>query len=67
MCDVCQMGEQVKSYFKSIHKVSISRLLQLLHVDLFGSTRVASLGGAYYTFKIIDDYSRYTLGCILYS
>ncbi|XP_058002298.1 uncharacterized protein LOC131179464 [Hevea brasiliensis] len=58
--DVCQMGKQVKRTFKSIHKVSTSRPLQLLHIDLFGPTRVASLGGAYYTFVIIDDYSRYT-------
>ncbi|KAG8645564.1 hypothetical protein MANES_10G076205v8 [Manihot esculenta] len=49
VCDACQMGKQVKSSFKAINKVISSRPLQLLHMDLFGPTRVA-----------IDDYSRYT-------
>ncbi|KAG8633954.1 hypothetical protein MANES_18G143201v8 [Manihot esculenta] len=51
ICDACQMGKQVKSSFKAINKVISSRPLQLLHMDLFGPTRVA-----------IDDYSRYTWG-----
>ncbi|KAG8650828.1 hypothetical protein MANES_07G075728v8 [Manihot esculenta] len=60
VCDVCQMGKQIKSSFKSINKVITSRPLQLLHMDLFGSTRVASLGGMHYGFVIVDDYSKYT-------
>ncbi|KAG8634434.1 hypothetical protein MANES_17G033205v8 [Manihot esculenta] len=60
VCDACQMGKQVKSSFKSINKVISSRPLQLLHMDLFGPTRVASLGGMHYGFVIVDDYSRYT-------
>ncbi|KAG8642634.1 hypothetical protein MANES_12G103911v8 [Manihot esculenta] len=58
VCDACQMGKQVKSSFKSINKVITSRPLQLLHMDLFGPTRVASLGGMHYGFVIVDDYSR---------
>ncbi|OAY43379.2 hypothetical protein MANES_08G063666v8 [Manihot esculenta] len=60
VCDACQMGKQVKSSFKAINKVISSRTLQLLHMDLFGPTRVASLGGMHYGFVIVDDYSRYT-------
>ena len=60
VCDACQMGKQVKSSFKAINKVISSRPLQLLHMDLFGPTRVASLGGMHYGFVIVDDYSRYT-------
>ena len=29
-------------------------------MDLFGPTRVASLGGMHYAYVLIDDYSRYT-------
>ncbi len=60
VCDACQMGKQVKNSCKPIYRVSTSRPLQLLHMDLFGSIRVASLGGTHYTFVIVDDYSRYT-------
>ena len=29
-------------------------------MDLFGPTRVTSLGGIYYAYILVDDYSRYT-------
>ena len=29
-------------------------------MDLFGPTRVASLGGMHYAYILVDDYSRYT-------
>ncbi|KAG8639484.1 hypothetical protein MANES_14G146816v8 [Manihot esculenta] len=58
VCDAYRMGKQVKISFKSINKVITSRPLQLLHMDLFGPTRVASLGGMHYGFIIVDDYSR---------
>ena len=34
-------------------------------MDLFGPTRVASLGGMYYAYVLVDDYSRYTWECFL--
>ena len=34
-------------------------------MDLFGPTRVASLGGMHYAYVMVDDYSRYTLMCFL--
>jgi hypothetical protein len=40
--------------------VSSKRILDLLHVDLFGPPSHASLGGNKYCFVIVDDYSRYT-------
>jgi transposase InsO family protein len=40
--------------------MSTSRPLQLFHMDLFGPTRYASVGGNLYYLVIIDDYSRYT-------
>ena len=34
--------------------------LELLHMDLFGSSRTPSLGEKTYVFVIVDDFSRYT-------
>ena len=60
ICGACQMGKQVKSSFKAKNKVTTTRPLQLLHMDLFGPCRVASLGGKHYAYVIVDDYSRFT-------
>ena len=59
VCDACQFGKQVKSSFKSKKFISTSRPLQLLHMDLFGPSRTASLGGKHYAFVIVDDFSRF--------
>ena len=40
--------------------ISTSRPLELLHMDLFGPSRNASLNGSKYVFVIVDDYSRFT-------
>ena len=60
ICDVGQFGKQVRNSFKSKNLVSTSRLLELLHVDLFGPMDMISMGGKSYGFVIIDDYSRFT-------
>ena len=60
ICDACQFGKQVKTSFKTKMHISTSRPLELLHMDLFGPSRIASLGGKYYAFVIIDDFSRFT-------
>ena len=60
VCEACQMGKQVKTSFKSKNFISTSRPLQLLHLDLFGPSRIQSLGGKSYAFVIVDDYSRFT-------
>jgi len=54
------MGKQTKSSFKPINVVSTTRPLELLHMDLFGPSITMSLGGNYYGFVIVDDYSRFT-------
>ena len=59
-CDACQFGKQVKSTFKSKKFISTSRPLQLLHMDLFGPSRTASLDGKHYAFVIVDNFSRFT-------
>jgi transposase InsO family protein len=40
--------------------MSTSRVLELLHMNLFGPTIYKSLGGNLYCLVIVDDYSRYT-------
>jgi hypothetical protein len=40
--------------------ISSKRILELLHVDLFGPPSHASFGGMKYCLVIVDDYSRYT-------
>jgi len=60
ICDACQLGKQIKSSFKEKKFISTTRPLQLLHMDLFGPNRVASMNGKVYAFVIVDDYSRYT-------
>ena len=34
-------------------------------MDLFGLTRVASVGGMHYAYVLVDDYSRFTWVCFL--
>ena len=60
LCDACQRGKQIKSSFKAKDIVSTKRPLELLHLDLFGPSRIQSLNGSKYAFVIVDDYSRFT-------
>ena len=50
----------MKTSFKPKTHHSSSKPLQLLHLDLFGPSRTASLGGKHYAFVIVDDFSRFT-------
>ena len=60
LCDACQKRKQVRVPFKSKNIVSITQPLQLLLMDLFGTSRTMSFDGNYYTLVIVDDYSRFT-------
>ena len=60
LCDACQKGKQTRASFKSKNIVSTTQPLQLLHMGLFGPSRVMSFGGSYYALAIVDDYTRYT-------
>ena len=50
----------MRKSFKSKNIVSTSRPLELLHLDLFGPTRITSLGGSKYRLVVVDDFSRFT-------
>jgi hypothetical protein len=59
-CSACQAGKQVANTHLTKAYMSTSRVLELLHMDLFGPTTYKSLGGNLYCLVIVDDYSRYT-------
>ena len=59
-CDACKLGKHHKSSLSVKDWSSTSRPLQLVHLDLFGPSKTASMGGMTYCFVIVDDYSRFT-------
>ncbi|GJV71514.1 retrovirus-related pol polyprotein from transposon TNT 1-94 [Tanacetum coccineum] len=59
-CDACNIGKQVHASHKAKNMVLTTKCLELLHMDLFGSSAVQSYEGNFYTLVIVDDYSRYT-------
>ncbi|GJU11485.1 retrovirus-related pol polyprotein from transposon TNT 1-94 [Tanacetum coccineum] len=57
-CDVCKIGKQAHASHKAKNIISMTKFLELLHMDLFGPSAVRSYGGNLYTLVIVDDYSR---------
>src|SRR3954470_24926359 len=60
LCEACQKGKFSRPAFKSKNVVSSSRPLELLHIDLFGPVKTASVRRKKYGLVIVDDYSRWT-------
>ncbi|GJT39172.1 integrase, catalytic region, zinc finger, CCHC-type containing protein [Tanacetum coccineum] len=60
LCSSCEMSKAKRSSFKSKYVPSSKGRLNLLHMDLCGPMRVASINGKKYILVIVDDYSRYT-------
>nr|GEW50631.1 putative reverse transcriptase domain-containing protein [Tanacetum cinerariifolium] len=58
--DACKIGKQAHASHKAKNVVSMSRCLELLHMDLFGPSAVRSYEENCYTLVIVDDYSRFT-------
>ncbi|GKC02529.1 putative ribonuclease H-like domain-containing protein [Tanacetum coccineum] len=59
-CVACQKGKQHRASCKTKIVSSISQPLQMVHVDLFGSTFVKSLMKKIYYLVVTDDYSRFS-------
>ncbi|GJS44987.1 retrovirus-related pol polyprotein from transposon TNT 1-94 [Tanacetum coccineum] len=55
--DACKIGKQAHASHKAKNIVSITRCLELFHMDLFGPSAVRSYEGNRYTLVIVDDYS----------
>nr|GEZ83067.1 hypothetical protein [Tanacetum cinerariifolium] len=59
-CSSCELGKAKQKSFHTKLTPSLKRWLHLLHMDLCGLMRVASINGKSYVLVIVDDYSRYT-------
>ncbi|GJS89151.1 retrovirus-related pol polyprotein from transposon TNT 1-94 [Tanacetum coccineum] len=60
MCSACAMGKSKKKLHKPKSEDTNQEKLYLLHMDLCGPMRVASVNGKKYILIIVDDYSRFT-------
>ncbi|KAK4411815.1 Retrovirus-related Pol polyprotein from transposon RE1 [Sesamum angolense] len=59
ICDVCPMAKQSRLPFQTSTSKS-STLFELIHIDLWGPYKHASLSGCHFFLTIVDDYSRTT-------
>nr|GEY71206.1 reverse transcriptase domain-containing protein [Tanacetum cinerariifolium] len=60
LCSSYELGKAKRKSFHTKLNPSSKRRLQLLHMDLCGPMRVASINGNRYVLVSVDDYSRYT-------
>nr|GEY39383.1 hypothetical protein [Tanacetum cinerariifolium] len=64
LCPSCEQGNSKRASHPSKPVPNSRQRLQLLHMDLCGPMRIASINGKRYVLVIVDDYSRYT--CVLF-
>ncbi|GJW57094.1 retrovirus-related pol polyprotein from transposon TNT 1-94 [Tanacetum coccineum] len=67
LCSACERGKSKKASHPPKLVPSNHSKLELLHMDLCGPMRVASINGKKYILVIVDDYSRYTWVYFLHS
>ncbi|GJV67811.1 retrovirus-related pol polyprotein from transposon TNT 1-94 [Tanacetum coccineum] len=67
LCSACERGKSKKASHPLKIVQSDHSKLELLHMDLCGPMRVASINGKKYILVIVDDYSRYTWVYFLHS
>nr|GEU68089.1 integrase, catalytic region, zinc finger, CCHC-type, peptidase aspartic, catalytic [Tanacetum cinerariifolium] len=60
LCSACEQWKSKKASLSSKLVPSTESKLELLHMDLCGPMRVASINGKKYILVMFDDYSRYT-------
>ncbi|GJW26753.1 retrovirus-related pol polyprotein from transposon TNT 1-94 [Tanacetum coccineum] len=60
LCSACVMGKSKKKPHKPKSEDTNQEKLYLLHMDLYGPMRVASVNGKKYILVIVNDYSRFT-------
>ncbi|GKC63853.1 retrovirus-related pol polyprotein from transposon TNT 1-94 [Tanacetum coccineum] len=60
LCSTCAMGKSKKKPYKPKSEDTNQEKLFLLHMDLCGLMRFASVNGKKYILVIVDDYSRFT-------
>ncbi|GJV32613.1 retrovirus-related pol polyprotein from transposon TNT 1-94 [Tanacetum coccineum] len=60
LCSACEQGKSKKASLPPKLVLSTESKLELLHMNLCGPMRVASINGKKYILVIVDDYYRYT-------
>ncbi|GJT92010.1 retrovirus-related pol polyprotein from transposon TNT 1-94 [Tanacetum coccineum] len=60
LCPSCEQGKSKRASHPPKLVPNSKQRLHLLHMDLCGPMRIASINGKRYVFVIVDDYSRYT-------
>ncbi|GJS76498.1 retrovirus-related pol polyprotein from transposon TNT 1-94 [Tanacetum coccineum] len=60
LCSACALGKSKKSSHQPKAEDTNQEKLYLLHMDLCGPMRVASINGKRYILVIVDDYLRFT-------
>nr|GFB45137.1 integrase, catalytic region, zinc finger, CCHC-type, peptidase aspartic, catalytic [Tanacetum cinerariifolium] len=60
LCPSCEQGKRKRASYPSKLVQNSRQRLHLLHIDLRGPMRIASINGKRYVLVIVDDYSRYT-------
>nr|GFB72226.1 retrovirus-related Pol polyprotein from transposon TNT 1-94 [Tanacetum cinerariifolium] len=60
LCPSCEQGKSKRSSHPPKPVPNSRQRLHLLHMDLCGPMRIASINGNRYVLVIVDDYSRYT-------
>ncbi|GJV92269.1 retrovirus-related pol polyprotein from transposon TNT 1-94 [Tanacetum coccineum] len=67
LCPSCEQGKSKRASHPPKPVPNSKQRLHLLHMDLCGPMRIASINGKRYVLVIVDDYSRYTWVCFLSS
>nr|GEV90982.1 retrovirus-related Pol polyprotein from transposon TNT 1-94 [Tanacetum cinerariifolium] len=60
LCPYCEQGKSKRASHPPKPVLNSKQRLHLLHMDLCGPMRIASINGKRYVLGIVDDYSRYT-------
>nr|GEU81340.1 retrovirus-related Pol polyprotein from transposon TNT 1-94 [Tanacetum cinerariifolium] len=60
LCPSCEQGKRKRASHPPKSVPNLRQRLQLLHMDLCGPMRIASINRKPYVLVIVDDYSRYT-------
>ncbi|GJZ34845.1 retrovirus-related pol polyprotein from transposon TNT 1-94, partial [Tanacetum coccineum] len=60
LCPVCEQGKSKRASHPPKPVPNSKQRLHLLHMDLCGPMRIASINGKRYVLVIVEDYSRYT-------
>lgn len=60
LCGACQLGKMHRSPFHKDGAWRATKILELVHTDVYGPMRTLSLDESKYFILFIDDYSRMT-------